>query len=36
MKSILKIKAGREYPTDMPESLIKIDSLIELLDHVEH
>jgi HAD superfamily hydrolase (TIGR01549 family) len=36
MTSILKIKPGREYPSDMPDSLRRIDSLIELLDHLEH
>ncbi|MCD6250464.1 MAG: HAD family hydrolase [candidate division Zixibacteria bacterium] len=35
MKAILKIKPGREYPDDMPDSLRKIDSLSELLDHLE-
>ncbi len=36
MNAILKAKAGREYPSDMPTSLRKIDNLIELLDHLEH
>lgn len=35
MMSILKIKPGRTYPNDMPESLITIDKLSELLDHLE-
>jgi FMN phosphatase YigB (HAD superfamily) len=36
MHSILKIKAGRDYPEDMPDKLRRIDNLIELLDHLEH
>jgi len=36
MSAILKIKPGREYPADMPPSLLKIDNLAELLDHVEN
>ncbi len=35
MDAILKVKPGREYPTDMPDDLRKIDNLIELLDHLE-
>ena len=35
MGAILKRKAGREYPADMPESLRKVDNMIELLDHIE-
>ncbi|MEW5796632.1 MAG: HAD family hydrolase [Candidatus Zixiibacteriota bacterium] len=36
MAAILKKKAGREYPAEMPVTLDKIDNLIELLEHVEH
>lgn len=36
MQAILRIKPGRDYPPDMPDSLRKIDNLIELLDHLEH
>ena len=36
MNAILKVKPGREYPVDMPESLRKIDNLLELLDHLEN
>jgi putative hydrolase of the HAD superfamily len=35
MTAILKIKPGREYPTDMPESMRTIDNLGELADHLE-
>ena len=36
MEAILKVKPGEVYPPEMPESLRRIDSLIELLDHLEH
>jgi putative hydrolase of the HAD superfamily len=35
MEAILKVKPDREYPPDMPESVRRIDTLEELLDHVE-
>ena len=34
MEAILKIKADREYPADMPGSVRKIDRLSGLLDHI--
>jgi HAD superfamily hydrolase (TIGR01549 family) len=36
MTAILKVTPGREYPADMPESLRKIENLLELLDHLEN
>jgi HAD superfamily hydrolase (TIGR01549 family) len=35
MPAILKIKAGREYPTEMPEATRQINHLSELLDHLQ-
>lgn len=35
MAAVLKVKAEREYPADMPETIRRIDNLAELLDHVE-
>jgi len=35
MAAILKVKPGREYPADMPETVRKIDNLAELVDHLE-
>jgi len=36
MHAVLKVKPGREYPADMPDSLHRIDNLAELLDYLEH
>ncbi|UCC45383.1 MAG: HAD family hydrolase [Candidatus Zixiibacteriota bacterium] len=35
MPAILKIRPGREYPEDMPDSVRRIDALSEIFDHVE-
>jgi putative hydrolase of the HAD superfamily len=35
MDAILKIKAGRDYPEDMPDTVRRIDTLAELLDILE-
>ena len=35
MSAILKIKPGREYPAEMPETVRRIDTLSELFDHIE-
>lgn len=35
MSAILKIKAGREYPDEMPLADRRIDKLSELFDHIE-
>ncbi len=35
MSTILKVKPGREYPVEMPETVRRIDTLSELFDHIE-
>jgi len=35
MQTILKVRPDREYPADMPPSLRKIETLANLLEHVE-
>jgi len=35
MPAILKVKAGREYPDEMPEATRRIDTLAELSEHIE-
>lgn len=35
MHAILKVKPGREYPDDMPETTVKIDQLSELSQYIE-
>ena len=35
MSAVLKVKPGRDYPEEMPEAAAKIDSLAELIDHLE-
>lgn len=35
MPAILRVKPGREYPEDMPQSVRKIDTLNQLVDHIQ-
>ncbi len=35
MHSILKVKAGREYPDKMPDAKRRVDTLEELFEHIE-